>query len=328
MYELNATTGAQVCSFNTIGNGYNGGRIASSTNEENGVNIGGVSTDVVYFGDNGQSGNFPPLSPTGNGGNEWAVNVTPGSANCTLIWRTGPFPLGVTSGLGDGSFVSPGFATLPGGVKAVVFGTTDPDGQIYELNAATGSLLWHFKTKVGTDSDVGGAPTISAPGVNGFVDGVVYETGKDGVTYALNLVTGAQIWSFKLPGNHPAQSDADLIGNTIYEGYGATHGGVVALNATTGTLVWNNTTVPANISSPAVSGAPGNQVLFLGDLTGANKTGATASSLWGLNITNGSVVFHNTPDPSNAHSTLFASPAISTGRVFIASTDGNLYAYS
>ena len=325
-YELNASTGAPDCSFNTVSDGYDGGHIAASALVENGVDIGGVLTDVAYFGDNGQSG---AVVTGGNGGNEWAVNVTPGSYNCSLIWRIGPFPLGkVPSGqLGSGSYTSPGWAMLPNKTNVVVFGTTDPDDAVYAVNAATGAVVWRFQTDVGTDTDVGAAPTISAPGVNGFADGVVYETGKSGYVYALNLVTGAAYWSYLLPGNHPSQSAAALVGDTIYEGYGATTGGEIALNATTGAVVWDNTSVPANISSPAVSGAAGNQVLLLGDLTGAATSGAKASTLWGLSLANGSVLFHNDPDPSDSTSAFFASPAVSTGRVFITSTNGILYAF-
>ena len=325
-YELNATTGAPDCSFNTVSNGYDGGHIASSPLVENGVDVNGVATDVAYFGDNGQSG---AVVTGGNGGNEWAVNVTPGSQNCSLIWRIGPFPLGmVPSGqLGSGSYNSPSGATLPNGTNVVIFGTTDPDDAVYAVNAATGAVVWRFQTALGTDTDVGAAPTISAPGVNGFADGVVYETGKDGDVYALNLVTGTAYWSFALPGNHPSQSAAALVGNTIYEGYGASSGGEIALNATTGAVVWDNTSVPANISSPAVSGAAGDQVLLLGDLTGAATSNPTPSTLWGLSLSSGDVVFQNVPDPSDSMSAFFASPAVSTGRVFITSTDGNLYAY-
>jgi outer membrane protein assembly factor BamB len=173
-----------------------------------------------------------------------------------------------------------------------------------------------------------GPLTISAPGVNRFADGVVYETGKARYVYALNLVRGTAYWSYLLPGNHPSQSAAALVANTIYEGYGARTGGVIALNATTGAVVWDKTGVPANISSPAVSGAAGNQVLLLGDLIGAATSGPKPSTLWGLSLSNGSVLFHNVPDPSDSTSAFFASLAVSTGRVFITSTNGILYAYA
>ena len=36
------------------------------------------------------------------------------------------------------------------------------------------------------------------PGVNGFADGVVYVPSKDGFVYALNLTTGAHLWTASL----------------------------------------------------------------------------------------------------------------------------------
>jgi outer membrane protein assembly factor BamB len=309
-YVLNATTGVPECTYNTA-LASPGGHIAASPLIEDGLNIGGASMDVAYFGDNGQSGT------ASDGGNEWAVNVTPGSfpsgGSCSLVWRIGPFPLpGTSAGTGSGTYTSPAGATLPSGEHVVVFGTTDPDDQVYEVDAATGSVKWHFQTQVGKDTDVGAAATISAPGVNGFADGVVYDTGKDGNVYAIDLVTGSQIWMYSLTNNHPSQSSAALVGDTLYEGYG---GGEIALNASTGAVVWNDTSIPANISSPAVSGAPGNQVLLLGDYQGG---------LWALRLSDGGVLYHTTVSSAQ----IFASPAVSTGRVFISSADGNLYAYA
>ncbi len=325
LYVLNAQTGASECTFNDATDGYGGGRIAASPLIEDGVSaVPGYSTpqDVAYFGDNGQSGN---VTPGGNGGNEWAVDVTPGSSGfCKLLWRIGPFGNPPSGQLGAGTYTSPAWAVEGNGTRLVVFGTTDPDDEIYAVNATTGVIDWKFQTLQGSDSDVGAAATISLPGVNGFTDGVVYDTGKDGYVYALNLTTGASIWHYQLSNNHPSQSSAALVGDTLYEGYG---GGEIALNASNGSVVWNNTGIPANISSPAVSGPLGDQVLLLGDLTGANTTGPTPSTLWGLDLANGVVVFHTVPDPSDSRSFFFASPAVSTGRIFISGSDGYLYAY-
>ena len=74
-------------------------------------------------------------------------------------------------------------------------------------------------------------PTISPPGGNGFADGVVYIDGKDGIEYALDLVTGKQIWSFRLgagSANALAVSEAALAGNALAVGFA---GSVFALNA-------------------------------------------------------------------------------------------------
>ena len=90
------------------------------------------------------------------------------------------------------------------------------------------------------DNDVGAGPTISAPGVNGFANGIAYVAGKDRIVYALNLKTGQKRWEFSIRTDSPkaggaTRSTASLLGNRLYVGYGK---GVYALNATTGAKVW------------------------------------------------------------------------------------------
>ena len=191
-YALNATTGALICKSVSVG-----GVIATSAVVGNPDGHG----DVVYFGDSGPSGTLS------DGGHLWAmygVGNTAGTA-CATKWVFDAFgsPPGSQTGL-SGVYSSPAYTTLASGVPVIVVGSTDPDDAIYELDAKTGASLWRFQTVVGTDSDVGAPPTTAAPGLIGtsgspaFVDGVVYDTGKDAFTYALDLKTGAQIWNFSI----------------------------------------------------------------------------------------------------------------------------------
>jgi outer membrane protein assembly factor BamB len=213
-----------------------------------------------------------------------------------------------------GVWDEPALAQEGNGTWAVVFGTSNPDGAVYALNAVTGSRLWRFQTaQTGQDQDVGAGPTISAPGVNGFADGVAYIDGKDGVEYALNLVTGTEIWSFTLgPGsaNAISVSTAALTGNTLTVGY---NGSVFALNATAGTLVWEATPGGTIQAAPAVSGAPGNQVLFAGDVNGHE---------YGFSLATGAQIF-----AAVTASMVQDSAAIANGTLYFAS-GGTLYAYA
>jgi outer membrane protein assembly factor BamB len=148
-----------------------------------------------------------------------------------------------------GSFSSPGYATNANGTPVLVFGSVDPDNSVYALNARTGAKVWTYRTnKTTANDDVGAAPTISAPGVNGFADGVVYITGKDKVS-------------------------------TIYLGSDT---GVYALNATTGATVWHVITNRAFYASPAIVGPPGQQVLITANITGHIYALdlATGETLW------------------------------------------------
>lgn len=159
------------------------------------------------------------------------------------------------------------------------FGTSNPDQSVYALNAVTGSRLWRYHTlQNGPDEDVGAGPTIGAPGANGFADGVVYIDGKDGIEYALDLVTGEKIWQFILgPGTDQAHgiSEAALSGDNLVVCF---YKSVFALNATTGAVIWDVTEGGLIQASPAVSGPPGDQIVFVGDVKGTEHA---------LNLQNG-----------------------------------------
>ncbi len=318
-YALNATTGALICESVSVG-----GVIAASAVVGNPDGHG----DVVYFGDSGPSGTLS------DGGHMWAmygVGNTAGTA-CATKWMYDAFgsPSGSQTGV-SGVYSSPAYTTLASGLPVIVIGSTDPDDAIYELDAKTGAALWRFQTVVGTDLDVGAPPTIAAPGLIGaagsptFVDGVVYDTGKDAYTYALDLKTGAQIWnfyirSFSSGAGNPAQSGAALVGGYIYAGYGT---GVFSLNAATGAVNPNWTTgahpgttaaTAGVISSPAVSGPPGDQVIVVGDYAG---------NVYVFNLQTGATEFTYATG-----GLIFASAAVSTGQFFISDGgNGNLYAF-
>ncbi len=301
LYALDAATGAEICHFSS------GGVIASSPMV---VNPDGTGK-VAYFGDNGLTG-------SDDGGHEWAVHAvdaTDAFADCSQDW--------VFSGFNDpdsGSWSPPAFGVDSAGRPTVVFGGSSPDNAVYAVDARTGQLAWRYQTQVfAMDNDVGAGATISAPGVNGFADGVAYVTGKDAITHALNLKTGELLWQFSLRNAFGTaagapRSTASLVGNTLYLGYGA---GVLALNATTGTKVWSTQQVGGRtqgiVSSPAVSGAAGDRVMFAGDFSGV---------IYGFAATSGARVWTY---PTGA--LIYSSPAISAGHVYITGANGSLYAF-
>ena len=101
------------------------------------------------------------------------------------------------------------------------------------------------------------------------------------------------------------------MGDTVYIGYGA---GLFALNATTGALVWTSSpATPGVVSMPSISGAPGNQVIFYGDIQGGIHAAALTSGKNLFDYATGALIF--------------SSAAVSTGQFFITSSNGVLYAF-
>lgn len=306
MYAVNASTGSTICTYTTPGN------ISSSPTvvDPNGSGL------VVYFGENGITG-------ADDGGDEFAVNaVDPNAAaDCSLKWTKS-----ITADYGGanlaGSWSPPAFATDVNGRALIVFGGSSPDCAVYAVDALTGARVWRFQTQIfAQDNDVGAGPTITAPGVNGFADGVVYVAGKDRILYALNLRTGAKIWEFSIRNDSPTvgggtRSTAAYLNGVVYVGYGA---GMYAVNAVTGAKVWKSQdfglTTQEVISSPAITGAPasGGRTLWVGDMSG---------KLFGFGL-NGSKLFQYVTGGF-----IYGSPAIADGHVFVTSSDGFLYAFA
>jgi outer membrane protein assembly factor BamB len=301
LYALNAATGQQICRFQSAG------VISSSPVIANPDGTG----KVVYFGDNGLTG-------SDDGGNVWAVNaVDPNAAtDCSLKWQFNGFNNALT-----GVWSPPAFGVDKAGEPLIVFGTGDPDDTVVAVDAVTGAKVWQYQAPQGTDTDVGAGPTISAPGVNGFADGEVYISSKYREVYALDLATGALNWKFSIRNDSPAaggatRSTAALLGNDLYVGYGA---GVYDLNATTGAKVWKtedfNPSTPEVISSPAIGGPANDRFLVVGDMGGTVRAyNMSGHQTWSYG--------------TGAGNFIYSSPAIANGHVYIASSNGLLYAFN
>jgi eukaryotic-like serine/threonine-protein kinase len=212
-----------------------------------------------------------------------------------------------------GSFSSPGYATNANGTPVVVFGSVDPDNSVYALNAKTGAKVWTYRTnKTTANDDVGAPPTISAPGVNGFADGVVYITGKDKVSYALDLTTGKLIWQHALAiGKAGDIAGSALAGDRVYVDSDT---GVYALNATTGAQAWHVLPKGGIYASPAISGPAGQQVLITATLGG---------NIYALNPATGARLW--TQAGTSAY---WSSPTISRGTIYITSKNGKLLTFA
>ena len=292
VYALNAKTGALRCSFATGQFTETSPVVAEDTDG---------SGPVIYFGTS------PSLPDQGS---EYAI-YGPGNTHgsCTQDWAFHGWTIHP-----GGSWSPPAYGTNANGTPVVVFGSENTDNSVYALNANTGAKIWTYRTsKTTADNDVGASPTISAPGLNGFAGGVVYVLGKDKVTYAFNLTTGALIWQHALAvGTAGDVCGIALVGDTIYL---CSDTGVYALNATTGAQVWHVISNRAFYASPAVVGPPGQQVLITMNITG---------SIYALNLANGNTVYIHNADSAG----IWSSPAVSQNTIYITGKDGKLMTFA
>lgn len=102
------------------------------------------------------------------------------------------------------------------------------DGKFYSVELSTGQIQWQFDTK---------SENLSQPLLH---EGIVYFLAGNSVFYALDAVTGQQLWlysrqdtsEFSIRGG----SQAVIKDKTLYVGF--SDGSLVALNATNGSSVW------------------------------------------------------------------------------------------
>ena len=287
IYKLNGATGAVECSSKTAF-GIDGS-LAIATPP------GGVES-VYYDTVDGAPISGPTVALRAN--------------DCSTLFSFSNY-LGV-----GGGWVTPAYAVDAKQEPMVYVGTANPDDTMYAIDGVTGNLVWDYNTNAdpNLDYDIGSAATVSPPGNNGFSDGVLYFNSKLGYVWAVDLTTGTLIWQtnlFPQGGQIDIRSGAALDGNTLVVG---SQNGVTALNATTGAILWHYTTPLEVVSSPAIAGSSGNEVVAFGDIDGTFRV---------IRLSDGS--------PLYTHQTggyITASAAEANGNVYITSSDGFLYSFA
>jgi eukaryotic-like serine/threonine-protein kinase len=119
-------------------------------------------------------------------------------------------------------------------------GPRSTDSYVYAYDAKTGNQLW-ISGKIGN-------VILSAPAIS---NGVVYVGSQDTFVYALNASTGARLWRHQLGGPiyaSPVVANGDVFAGVASNASTAalsktsdattTSGSIVALNVTTGNLIW------------------------------------------------------------------------------------------
>lgn len=235
------------------------------------------------------------------------------------------------------SFLTSGLLGSPNVVNGIVY-VGSLDDNVYALNASTGTKIWNYTT----GNYLGGHGVASSPAVH---NGILYVGAGDQTFYALNASTGAVIWTCPnvAPYSSPAVSggivyfgsyqyvyalDA-LTGKQIWnfsvirtltggiESSPAVANGVVyigspdgnfyALNASTGKKLWNYFTDDKIPSSPAVA----NGAVYVG----------SSATIYTFNASTGDVLWTYYTDNE-----VISSPAIANGILYIGAKDGSFYA--
>jgi outer membrane protein assembly factor BamB len=300
------------------------------------------------------------FAPSGGRFNR-AENIlnTTNVAGLKVLWSTS-----------DGSFSF----TAPAVVDGVVYSGTNA----YE--AATGRLLWATnsfgvspavsKHTVYIDSFSGLCAYAAASGTNlwctgvnylpdapsgaAVVDGIVYFGSALGSVFAIDAVTGEQLWSAPISGSNAASSPAvangvvyingddlfafdaktgaklwssSILGpvNTsspaVVEGVAYVGGRVVAaFNATTGAVLWS-VSLGGPLSIPGDSPAVAKGMVYIGaSVTGQH--GSSNGTLYALNARTGKTVWS-----APLSSSITSSPSVANDVVYVGSDDGILYAF-
>lgn len=228
------------------------------------------------------------------------LNATTGSTICSRI-----SPSGFES--------TPTLATPPGGVPTLYFGTLGNgprSGPFLAINAGNCTIEWEF---TGFNQSAGSWNSASYGVTKSGLPLVLLGTDNpDSSVYALDALTGTEVWRFQA--YNPGAADFDVAAGAAISPpgkFGFSQGAVFvtnkanrayALDLNNGTLIWENnfnnitSTTGVSRSTPALDGT---NVIF-----------GEPHGLLDLNATNGAV-FWNYRDPTSTES--IASPAIAGG---------------
>jgi hypothetical protein len=163
---------------------------------------------------------------------------------------------------------------------------------MYAINTANGGLKWKFETKDplaywdNNMSAIGGSPC--------YDNGKIFFNDINRKTYCLDAVTGAEIWEWITPWTSIASNANEVFhfgtptvgGGRVYTGAGIQYQGLhfVALNETTGELIWNRSmggnTQPVNTPAYQYVSPSDERIYFCESLSISCYNAANGHLLW------------------------------------------------
>jgi outer membrane protein assembly factor BamB len=183
------------------------------------------------------------------------------------------------------------------------------NGELYSLNAETGTLLWNFQTGLGFGYN-------TSPGSVAYDNGLLYmpcRTGSSGQGIcAVAAQTGSLVWEYPIPGTGTFVGAAPSVAGGIVYFEGCSNSGCayIALNETNGYVVW--TSAEPCRGSYSVTPSIKDGLVFVGE--GCNPGGN--NTILALNAADGSVVWKTTV-PGVMHGL-----SVADGRVAFATWSG------
>jgi eukaryotic-like serine/threonine-protein kinase len=201
----------------------------------------------------------------------------------------------------------------PAVVDGVVYIGSE-DGNVYALNAVSGTKIWSYTTGNLPTAQTSGLPFLPQNGVGSspaVVNGVVYVGALDSNVYALNAANGNRLWNYTT--GYIINSNPIVINGIVY--VGSLDNNIYALDAVTGNQLWNFTTNGPVYSSPAVV----NDVVYIGSVDG---------NVYALSAADGTKIWNYTTEVTSwiDHNAVESSPSVVEGVVYVGSGNYNVYA--
>lgn len=218
------------------------------------------------------------------------------------------------------------------------------DGNIYAFNSENGLLKWTFKT----NDEIYSSPVIC--------NNILYIGSNDGYLYAINTKDEGLIWKFKT--NGPIVSSSIVVNNVVY--FGSWDGNLYSLATKNGRLKWKFTTGWGIDSTPAfyddiiyvgsednnfyAIDANDGKLIWTFTTNGGIQSSSTVyggyvffgssdGKMYALEASHGDLKWSIAPDYyidgiyNYKTKPIVSSPYIEAGKVFIGSTNGNIYCF-
>jgi len=251
------------------------------------------------------AGDWPQfLGPTRNGispGTDLVPTFPPGGPK--ILWQKD-----VGQGF-SGPVISDG--------KLILFHRVDDKETVECLDPKTGNRLWlsdyptHYQDDFGFDEGPRATPTI--------VDGKIYTFGAEGMVNCWELATGRNLWrvdtktQFTAAKGFFGMACSPLVeGNGVILNIGGEGAGIIALDKSTGKLLWKTTDEEAGYSSPVAAQFDGKRYALV-----FNREGLVA-----LDPASGAVSFNFHWRSRTRESVNAATPVVIGDRIFVSASYG------